>query len=863
MATKLMIRSGFESQIPILEVAEPGYATDIRTMLIGDGSTTPPRIMTTKSRGIFDFRSTDLVKFSNVTIDNLNGFDPNVLNTTNGLVTRIGLNQFTGRSIVSGNASIGITNPNGVAGNVDIRVNPDLDLSGGTKGIILPKGTTDAAQRGANIVAKLRYAINPGTAYKTPEIFSVDGAWRALKEFIWKDNFQITIGTDFNTIQEAIDRHLLVDCTGQSIINFPEGTFAIGNRVSLDFAGAAKNWVFKGVTPTLKNILSVQSVAGTTGNWTVTYNVDDVTGINPGNYLMVDGLRGYTPAPVRGRTLFTNGSNAVSTVGTNGAVDLSTNFQYDIRVNDRIELRGQNASAPSTYGNYVGAVTATPSASALTVGTNLNYTSGGPTALYTYFPGTGTIYANAADPTQITGVGTLFTSELNVNDYISVNNQVAKVTAIANNTSLTVAYPFAIVGVTAIPTAVGAAVVFKINNNPELHLGTWVIVAIDPVNKRVAVINKNGPQPGANKMGSGISKILKTVLNFTNPADDRFLCTNNSIATFDGLVITSSTGSGGCGVEVNGGSLVNIKDLAIAGFSNGLLLGNGSTCLNINTDKTLSISKCNVAILANQRSTLSTLGQIHISACPTMGIVALNNSSVIISGGIADILQPWRTPLSCMDIGNTAVYSILGSYVYAYIFSIGLGNAAGVYCENTGAFTSQIGGIIHSAKSGFTANLSSTILAEYTRVWACTNGNGYFANNTSNILAPNTISVGNQINYASFFSSNLNVPWLFSMVPLYNGIYANTQSTIYMPISIIHDSRFLNGTNNSINASYSGRIFANNSVIGQNTPNGTTGIVAGLNFSYIDVTGYTIAGSNTTFGPALNTLGNANSMITG
>lgn len=58
------IRRGAEAQIPSLRQGEPAWVTDSRTLLMGDGSDDPARIMSDKSSGDFDLSSftiTDIV----------------------------------------------------------------------------------------------------------------------------------------------------------------------------------------------------------------------------------------------------------------------------------------------------------------------------------------------------------------------------------------------------------------------------------------------------------------------------------------------------------------------------------------------------------------------------------------------------------------------------------------------------------------------------------------------------------------------------------------------------------------------------------------------------------------------------------
>jgi Major tropism determinant N-terminal domain len=127
MATKLIIRAGFAAQVPPLDVGELGYDQDKKTVRVGDGSTVPPRIPTDKAVGDFDFSTAGLFTFSDIAIKNggkVGGIDLTKLNATNGILVRRGLNDFVSRNMVSSNNSIIFDIADGVAGNLDFRINP-------------------------------------------------------------------------------------------------------------------------------------------------------------------------------------------------------------------------------------------------------------------------------------------------------------------------------------------------------------------------------------------------------------------------------------------------------------------------------------------------------------------------------------------------------------------------------------------------------------------------------------------------------------------------------------------------------------------------------------------------------------------
>lgn len=135
---KIVARIGLAADVPALVPGEVGYDTDMRTLRVGDDTSTPPRIPTTKAVGDFDFSVYGgTFKFANITLPNngtVDGVDVSRLNTSNGLLVRKANNSFDSRTIVCGDNSLAITNGDGVAGNIDVRLDPnlkDLIVNGG------------------------------------------------------------------------------------------------------------------------------------------------------------------------------------------------------------------------------------------------------------------------------------------------------------------------------------------------------------------------------------------------------------------------------------------------------------------------------------------------------------------------------------------------------------------------------------------------------------------------------------------------------------------------------------------------------------------------------------------------------------
>lgn len=126
---RLVARLGLAADVPRLQPGEVGWDYDMKVGRFGDDTTTPPRVMTDKSQGSFDYSSVTSIKFNNLTmVDNatIDGVDISRLNAASGIMVRAASNTYNFVSLVTGDNSLQISNPNGVAGNIDIRIHPSI-----------------------------------------------------------------------------------------------------------------------------------------------------------------------------------------------------------------------------------------------------------------------------------------------------------------------------------------------------------------------------------------------------------------------------------------------------------------------------------------------------------------------------------------------------------------------------------------------------------------------------------------------------------------------------------------------------------------------------------------------------------------
>ena len=862
MATKIVIRTGTKIQIPILDVGEIGYVTDIRAGVIGDGSSNPPLLMSTKSTGDYDFSATNIVKFNKLIANTLNGIDFGALNASNGILVRTGDGAFSSRKLTSGNGSVKFTFPDGVLDNPDIRISPDLDLSSGTQGIILPRGTTDLAQRGPNVVGKLRYAINPGTPYKNVEIFSVDNAWRVLKEFVWQNDYALTVGTDYSSIQDCISRHLLVDCTGQSIINYPEGNFNIGNGIFFNYSGAKKSWSINGVQPLIKNINSIVSVTGTNNNWSVKFALDSVSNINVGNYVLVDSLKGYTHSCMRGKVNITQNSPAIVSCLQSDYAIVNTNFNFDSRVGDTFytSLDPIGNTYPATFASKIQSISSANSF------TSTNNAMGSRTQgiVYSCFDTTGTWYCPSNGSYNLVGIGNIATQELNVGDWISLNTSFIynrRITAINNDNSITLDRPINdIPGVNVCPSTAGTAIRIYVNNNPELHLGTWLITNVDTVNNTVTFLNTAYSLPPVNKMGSGLCKILKSVVTFTNPADGGFNQYNESV-NYTNIVIVSSTKTGINGINIYGNSRASVSDISCIGFTAGagINVQDSSVIFCFENNKSISVSNCKMGISISGGSSLLFACQTIVNCITQYGIICDNNSTAIFIGTNNNQINPYKLPLSITD-------TPYGLFIY---------RNSSVYTEACVISNSQTLAIQVGASSSYDSTYSTVILNS-TNAIRCTNASTVFCAE-SKFLASLNAKTGVECSYTgdffgirsnvSGYTQNFSITNNSSCLFTYGYSGENQGNAIVMAASCtfdLHQSFIYYG--NSIKSFYPNNIYSTDccSIIGYfasiYSDTGFSSSVYSNGGSYANLY-LTNLYTNTTLSPPANVTGNNNSFI--
>ena len=129
---KVCATTGLAAEVPTLILGQIGWDTDTKTFRVGDDTTTPPRIPTTKSTGSFNFETADFFRFSAIQMVNggrVDGVDISTMNQSDGFVTRRADGQFENRILTSGDDTLSIVYPDGLDGNPDLRVSEALIAS--------------------------------------------------------------------------------------------------------------------------------------------------------------------------------------------------------------------------------------------------------------------------------------------------------------------------------------------------------------------------------------------------------------------------------------------------------------------------------------------------------------------------------------------------------------------------------------------------------------------------------------------------------------------------------------------------------------------------------------------------------------
>lgn len=414
--------------------------------------------------------------------------------------------------------------------------------------------------------------------------------------------------------------------------------------------GQNQNITIEGATPVSTDLIAINSVSGSAGNYTVAIQVASSSGIVAGDYLKLDNviplmtLSGDNSvfrarlAPNELGNQLANLGNITTVAGAAtaswAAVFVGALSDY-ISPGDLLTVKGQTRVV-----NVVGATT-------VTIFGTWDVGAVGSRAWYLSRPNSGTVNTKSLSsqgtigtggvPSQtITGVSTLFLTQAAIDDLIQVGTVYAKVTAIANNLSLTVDVAVTIAngssydiikssttvqgvataftseanvgdviladGGMSVVTVIGGTGTMTVSPAMKLpigtpysiitpgvaHEGTHEVVSV--VGNIVTVTNKwRGLfAPAIKAISGGEVKAIKTILRNTGSGDGFSFSQNSAINFINNLVIkgdgvlTSSHGLALDGRTAEGPTqigpvgMANAGDgFAVTGFGRGAFLGNG------------------------------------------------------------------------------------------------------------------------------------------------------------------------------------------------------------------------------------------------------------------------------------------------
>lgn len=128
--TRLVTRLGLSGQIPsaLLIEGEIAFTLDDKSFWVGDGTSNPPKFMSTKSTGDFDFSSVTAVTLPggavfNNEVNSIGTAISNIIDNSPGFLVKTGNNIFNSISFISRDESIVIEGEDGQGQEINIIIN--------------------------------------------------------------------------------------------------------------------------------------------------------------------------------------------------------------------------------------------------------------------------------------------------------------------------------------------------------------------------------------------------------------------------------------------------------------------------------------------------------------------------------------------------------------------------------------------------------------------------------------------------------------------------------------------------------------------------------------------------------------------
>lgn len=321
-----------------------------------------------------------------------------------------------------------------------------------------------------------------------------DGTVTAAKtDFIVQQNVSISVGAsgDYATLKVALQAiaHWIIPPAYTVTITLAAEHFSDSENIKLDHPYASQI-VIQGESPASVTITGVHDVTGSTGDWDVTYQLSDVTGLSVGDVLTI-GVEDL----VASTRLLWDVLRADIVAGTTNMTVAGSG----VVANRLVHVLGQSRHV-STYVDP-------------DLDTSTNWTHSISNYIYWYYQGRtsiGSCNTGGSSSTTLTGASTTWNTAGNGQAFAGNlifpigDGGPRQITAVGGNTSLTMN----------VANTVSNASQYSIVPLVELHCGAWEITDVDTVNNRITVKNKCAYSygPPKNTTISGTGHVLKSVL---------------------------------------------------------------------------------------------------------------------------------------------------------------------------------------------------------------------------------------------------------------------------------------------------------------------------------------------------------------
>jgi len=327
----------------------------------------------------------------------------------------------------------------------------------------------------------------------------------------------------------------LIDAEGPLALSLAAGVHTTTTG-DIGTVGANENVTLEGAAVVSTTITSVASVTGSLGNWAVTFNVADATGIAAGNVLKVDSITPGAPnaasgaaVPVLGQLYvgFNRHGSITTTAGADTFTLSGTGANNSIAVGDLIHVQGQTREV-ATIGSNSGTVTA-----------NWDLSVAAYQWWYYSKAEAGTLEISG---TTVTGTTTAFDTRADPGDLLLVSGMMLKIASVVDATGATVT----------VSKTVASGAKFTIVKAGVLHEGSFVVTNV--VGNAVTVTNRSRfGKPPALGISGGTAVAIQTVLKNTGTGNGLVFGYGSTLGKITRIALQGNgSATAGTGLALNG-----------------------------------------------------------------------------------------------------------------------------------------------------------------------------------------------------------------------------------------------------------------------------------------------------------------------